>query len=582
MKKAKLSLILTVLALCMALSACSEKKTESTEKSNDSELSSADGTKVSLVAGMLEHNGMEETTHVNFELEKGNSEEIRKQVEYKEISSLNTMLLELSAGRLDYLQLPNSVGSYLTASDDKLVIKTEESDLPHQHYHMAARTDDAELCDEMSKAIDTLKADGTLDQLAADYIIGTAGTPTANTLLKHEGAETHVVAVTGDLPPMDYVSSDGAPSGFNVALLNAISEISGCNFEIVQLEAAARLSALESGKVDLIFWIGCYSSKGFEPESDNVYLSTPYFEESSCLVGYSEDTLEKALSIYQNQNSSATDPSVTPSSAPSAASATIAPSTPTLDLEMAAKVNTMSNLLENYKTVTYSQLDYVSGDNIYVTCFKDDDGNNCSTEDDNGYTNYQTDYFHFSRSKGKSAYAISAMGYGLVSDLLYMVADSKITSQTTDVNGNLVCEAQGDINQEYADQLSENWPATTQDKMITTTVFAADDFRALSTDFSIRRPDGSESKIASGVMVYDKEVSYSEAVQNYLDAEKAIVSIQMPDGSIRTMKIPMGESFEWYCDEGFALYLDKEGKTPLSEQPDPVEGDLTLYCLAKN
>lgn len=305
-------------------------------------------------------------------------------------------------------------------------------------------------------------------------------------------------------------------------------------------------------------------------------------------------TLSMALFACSENKTASTEQSNAPSATPTSEAvstptpeATTAPSptasvTPTLDLEKAAEVNTMSNLLENYKTVIYSQLDYISGDNIHVICFKDEDGNICSTQDDNGYTNYQTDYFMFIRSKGESTYAISALGYGIVSDLLYMVADSEITSQTTDCNGNLVCETQADISQEYADQLSENWPATTQDKMITTTVFAADDFRALSIDYSIRRPDGSESKIASGVMVYDKEVSYSEAVQNYLDAEKGVISMQMGDGTTRTMKIPKGETFEWYCPEGYALYFDQDGKKPLPEQPDPVEGDLTLYCLEKN
>lgn len=302
--------------------------------------------------------------------------------------------------------------------------------------------------------------------------------------------------------------------------------------------------------------------------------------------GSTEANNDSVQSSYASDPSvtptSAPDPSVTPTSAPPVATPTIVPSTPTLDLEKAAEVNTAANLLEKYKTVTYSQLDYISGDNIHVTYFKDEGGNNCSTQDDNGYTNYQTDYFAFIRMRGESTYAINTMGYRLVSDTLFMVADSEITSQTTDQNGSLVCETQGDINQEYADQLSENWPATTEDKMITKTVFAADDFRLLTIDYILLRPDGSESKIASGVMVYDKDVSYSEAVQNYLDSEKAIVSIQMLDGTIRTMKIPKGESFDWYCDEGYALYLDKDGKMPLSEQTDPVEGDLTLYCLAKN
>ncbi|MPN15883.1 hypothetical protein SDC9_163219 [bioreactor metagenome] len=87
-----------------------------------------------------------------------------------------------------------------------------------------------------------------------------------------------------------------------MALLNAISEKSGCNFEIVQMDANARLSALESGKVDLIFWIGCFSDDGFEPETDNVTLSSPYFEESICFVGYSADIMKKTISIYESVN----------------------------------------------------------------------------------------------------------------------------------------------------------------------------------------------------------------------------------------------------------------------------------------
>ena len=271
-----------------------------------------------------------------------------------------------------------------------------------------------------------------------------------------------------------------------------------------------------------------------------------------------------------------------PTSALPDASVTIMPSTPTLDLDKVAEVNTMENLLEKYKTVTYSQLDYLRGDNIHVTYFKDEDGAICSTQDDNGYTNYQTDYFAFIRIKRKSSYAISAMGYGIISSIMYMVPDIEITSQTTDANGNLVCETQSDISQEYADQLSGSWPATTQDKMITTTVLAADDFRVLNIDYSLRHPDGSESKIASGVIVYNLDVSYSEAVQDYLNSEKGIISINMMDGTIRTMKIPKGESYEWYCEEGYALYLDKEGTIPLPEQPNPVDGDVTLYCFAKN
>lgn len=285
MKKA-IALTLTAVTLCMVLSACSAPVSNSAKE-----------TESKLVAGVLEQNSLEKSSRKHWTQANGSSE-VKKQIEYKGFSSLNTMLMELKAERADYLQLPNSVGNYLAASDDKLTVETRKS--PLHHYHMAARADDTELCGEMNKAIEALKADGTLDQLAADYITNANGQPAPNKLVKHKGGETHVVAVTGDLPPLDYVAADGTPAGFNVALLNAISQKTGCNFEIVQMDAAARLSALESGKVDLVFWIGCYSSEGFEPETDNVCLSAPYFEEANCCVGYSADILDKAMSIYPN------------------------------------------------------------------------------------------------------------------------------------------------------------------------------------------------------------------------------------------------------------------------------------------
>ena len=54
-----------------------------------------------------------------------------------------------------------------------------------------------------------------------------------------------------------------------------------------------------------------------------------------------------------------------------------------------------------------------------------------------------------------------------------------------------------------------------------------------------------------------------------------------PVPAVLTMD-PKGETFNWICDEGYSLYLDKEGKTLLSEEPDPVQSDLTLYCLPNN
>lgn len=306
MKKRTFALTLTTLALCVAFSACggrpAEGASQSAPKSSVPASGSAAQAENKLRAGILAQNSMESSSRKQW-VQANGSASVRAQIQYTPFSSLNAMLLELNAGRVDYLQLPKSVASYLAAADQTLLINSQGR--AGQHYHMAARTEDAALCEELNGAIEALKADGTLDKLVADYITNAESTPAVNALAKHEGGETHKIAVTGDLPPLDYVAADGTPAGFNVALLNAIAEKTGCNFEIVQMDAEGRLSALESGKVDLVFWIGCWDNETFEPEADGVSLSNSYFEEKNCLVGRSAEILDKAGAIYQNDSGAA-------------------------------------------------------------------------------------------------------------------------------------------------------------------------------------------------------------------------------------------------------------------------------------
>ncbi len=254
----------------------------------------------------------------------------------------------------------------------------------------------------------------------------------------------------------------------------------------------------------------------------------------------------------------------------------------TLTEEQAAEINTAQNLLKQYQTVTYAQLDYTGGNTKHMTFYTDSYGNICVVEEDNGYIGYRTDSFSFSRENGESAYFLNLTESNPASDYLFLVADSTFTTQTTDTSGNLVCETVLDIDAEYAEQLSSTWSVTTDDKMVTTTVFSADDYRVLSLDFSIRHPDSTEIQIADGVIVYDSEVLYPDAIQDYFDTPKYTVTVWMPDGSTKTVQIPQGKAFAWECYEGFALYSDANGSNPLASETVLVEQDTSLYVLKGN
>ena len=100
-----------------------------------------------------------------------------------------------------------------------------------------------------------MKEDGTLQKLIDEYIIKASdgGEPVAIAFEKFEGDPIRI-AVTGSLPPMDYVAADGTFAGFNTAVLAEIGKRLQKNIELVQVDSIGRALALSEGTVDVVFW----------------------------------------------------------------------------------------------------------------------------------------------------------------------------------------------------------------------------------------------------------------------------------------------------------------------------------------
>lgn len=130
-------------------------------------------------------------------------------------------------------------------------------------FSLLLREEDEALRDELNGAILDMQADGTLQKLVDEQIIavnqGLEISPAA--LPRIEGAPTLRVAVNGTLPPMDYVAPDGAPAGFNTAMLAEIGNRIDRNIKLVQVDSVGRAAALASGVVDAVFW-SCAGSSG--------------------------------------------------------------------------------------------------------------------------------------------------------------------------------------------------------------------------------------------------------------------------------------------------------------------------------
>ena len=200
--------------------------------------------------------------------------------------SLKLMQMGLESGSVDQMSLYSNVANYVVANNDKYELVSDLS-LKNlsDNFCFAVRKEDAALKAELDKAIEEMKADGSLDKLANEYIteVDKGKTPPAIDIPMTDGAQTIKVGVTGDLPPLDYVSADGKAAGFNTAFLAEVAKRSGKNIEIVDIDSGARAAALSSGQIDVIFWVVVPNGEKMPSDIDTpegVTLSAPYFKDN--------------------------------------------------------------------------------------------------------------------------------------------------------------------------------------------------------------------------------------------------------------------------------------------------------------
>lgn len=208
--------------------------------------------------------------------------------------NLNAMQMALQSKQIDEISTYRSVARYIIAKDPHFQILKDHSLEFIDSFCFALRDDEEELKNSLNKVIEEMQTDGTLDKLTKEYItdISTETEPPAVELPHFDGAETIKVAVTGDLPPLDYVSPDGKPAGFNTAVLAEIGNRMMKNIELVQIDSGARAAALTSKQVDIVFWAIVPVSEIIPADSDKpsgVILTEPYYKDKIVHITFVEE-----------------------------------------------------------------------------------------------------------------------------------------------------------------------------------------------------------------------------------------------------------------------------------------------------
>lgn len=204
--------------------------------------------------------------------------------------NLNSMLMGMDSNSIDEISTYQSVANYLKAKNARVEELQSHTFHLRDSFCFALRDDEKELKEEINKAVGEMALDGTLEKLQKEYItdLKKNSDPPAVEFEKFDGADTIKVAITGDLPPLDLILADGKAAGFNTALLAEIGKRLHKNIELVQVDGAARGSALSSKKVDVVFWailpIGGERPSDIDKPS-GVEFSKPYFTDEIVHLG---------------------------------------------------------------------------------------------------------------------------------------------------------------------------------------------------------------------------------------------------------------------------------------------------------
>ena len=152
---------------------------------------------------------------------------------YVFFNTMTDMLMALNRGDIVVLETDQNTVRYIASRNDNIVDRPPYLNPNNLMFSILLRGEDTELRDQISSIIIAMKEDGSLEEMRQRYIedVIAGNDPDAVVPEVIPDARTIKVAVTGDRPPMDYVSAGGAPLGFNTALIAEIAKRLGVNMQ---------------------------------------------------------------------------------------------------------------------------------------------------------------------------------------------------------------------------------------------------------------------------------------------------------------------------------------------------------------
>ncbi len=193
----------------------------------------------------------------------------------------NDAVQALKQGKLDCIILDEQPAKYYVEANDDLMI-LEEAFEP-EDYAICVAKENTDLKDQINAALATLKENGTLDNIIANYIgeddvQGTMPYVSSNT----DYSNGKLVMVTeATFPPYEYYEGgDGKIVGIDVDLAQAIADILKMELEVQDIAFDSIVTSVQTGKAD----IGVAGLTITEDRLVNVDFTEPYTTSTQVII----------------------------------------------------------------------------------------------------------------------------------------------------------------------------------------------------------------------------------------------------------------------------------------------------------
>lgn len=159
-------------------------------------------------------------------------------------------VIALKSGKIDCVVIDSEPAKAFIEKNDDLKILEDPFEV--EEYAICIAKENTELKDKINEALETLKANGTLDNIVKNYI----GDDTKGTMpyTSPEGVERTngkiVMATNAAFEPYEYVENEKIV-GIDADMMQAVCDELGMELQIDDMEFDSIITAVQSGKADV-------------------------------------------------------------------------------------------------------------------------------------------------------------------------------------------------------------------------------------------------------------------------------------------------------------------------------------------